>query len=258
MVTFTSVPYTGSNLIFNKWLKDNGIDSGDHDWEYVSRKQNNPSGPQADDSVVVAPILNSETDNPDIGLILSYRPPLSGKPSKGLHWEPIGGLTTDKEAGATTAETAVSETKDEGGFRIDKLETDSQLTGMASSGGMTDETHTIITGKCSIPESHNLTNPDKVALKLVKVRLKQAFTFLKEQSQKGYNVALTAVAAVFNALHDLKLMPDFETKNIQETELWSVLNKKADEQITKFQENGVARLRKKLGELSARVNELKA
>lgn len=247
----------GHNLELKKW-ETNDTNPGDHPWEYASRIQNNPHGPQADDSVIVAPILNSDSDNPDIGLILSYRPPLSGKPSKGLHWEPIGGLTTDKEAGATTAETAESETKDEGGFKIQKLETDSQLTGMASSGGMTDETHTVITGRCSIPKNHDLTNPDKVALKLVKVPLKQAFTFLKEQSQKGYNVALTAVAAVVNAMHDLKIMPDFETKDIKETELWSVLNKGPNEEVTQFQENGITRLRKKLEELSARANRLKA
>lgn len=247
--------HKGHNLELKKW-DNQGEHKGDHPWEYAARVQNNPHGPQADDSVIVAPVLNAETDNPDIGLILSYRPPLSDKPSKGLHWEPIGGLTTDKDAGATTAETAKSETKDEGGFKIEKLETDTQLTGMASSGGMTDETHTVITGKCSIPENHNLTNPDKVALKLVKVPLKQAFTFLKEQSQKGYNVALTAVAAVVNALHDLKLQPDFETKDIKETKLWSVLDKKPGEQITKFQENGISRLREKLEELSARAKKL--
>lgn len=249
-----------------RWEAGSGDEQrGDHDWEFATRKnETGQDKPNSDDSVVVAPIFyktkrrghskNSRRrsiNEPQIVFSLNFRPPLEGKPSKGLHWEVVGGLNKDQAASRTTPENSKKELKEETGLDLNNLLADKSFKGASSSAGMTDETHSISTALCKEPDNnHSPEKPDQVALKLVYIPLKDAFCFLKEQANKGYNVALTAIAATFNALCDLNVMPRFKRNSDKPLEVQEIWTADFAQVRTKFQEYGL----KKLQELKKNIS----
>ena len=177
-----------------------------------------------DDAVVVAPIIMINNE-PYLTLALHYRPPLAHKRSGGLHIEVCGGLTKDDEAKRTVAKTGTNEVLEEFGLKyVDKI-LGSKFKGTTASGGMTDESSSLFARIFKMPKNNyfdlNKIKKDTI-LKTFRVPLKNALNFLKEKSDQKFSVGLNTMGAVTNAMRALKVQPNYETTNIQATELWSM------------------------------------
>lgn len=207
-----------NNLQTGKHLELKSIDG----WEYASRKKSDKCEESKDDAVVVAPIYYSENNKePKIILNLCYRPPLQDKECKGLHWEVVGGLNNDNDAAKLSLfQNSAKELKEETGVEKSRAVSRKLFKQVASSAGMLDETSTFMTREIN-GKVHKFRNTDDVGLMMVSVPLKQAFNFLKDQAHKGRSVGMNTLVSVFNALSDLKVMPDFNATKFEPKVLWS-------------------------------------
>jgi hypothetical protein len=186
-------------------------------WEYCTRNLANDQKFR-DESIAVTPVYKQGADDYRVILELNKRPPLDEK-SKGLNWEIPAGITTDADATVQNSILAVGEREllEETGRNVKKF-VGKTLSHLSSSAGLTDETGSIATAICSRKPKQTI-EPDQVALALVSVPLKQAFQFLRRQSEKGMNVSSTALAGILKAFYDLKIQPDLKTDTAPEAKV---------------------------------------
>jgi hypothetical protein len=194
-----------------------------------------------DDAVVTAPIVYYGK-TPHIILTLHNRPPLNGKRSGGLHWELVGGLTNDKGAQSSVWQTSDTEVHQETGLDIvDGEIKDARFKRLANSAGLTDETTRCEVRICTLPEDgFDRKKLDEIKedtiMMAVAVPLKDAITFLHEQSEKDINVGLNTIAATTNAQRVLSIDSDHNNKNIEPKLLWDL--KKSKRIKTQIQKEG--------------------
>ena len=227
---------SGKHLELRQW-EPSKKDGGNNPWEYAKRLVKNAGFKDGDDeSALIAAVINPESERPEVILQLSNRP-IFKKPN----WEVIGGLNSDSDSDGNIEKTADKETEEEAGatvIRNKKLDT-IKYSGLSSSAGMTDETNTLKVREVQNLEKAPEDTGDPITLQIVKLPLEQASNFLLEQSQKGFHVAISCFAALYNAMKACNIQPDFEAKGIKATTIWDAKDSK---EPTEYQKRGLEKL----------------
>lgn len=165
-------------------LKSTKSKSG-NDWVYAHR-------PNAKDVVIIVPVINKEK----VLFIVEERPPLIAEGIAPRTIAVPAGLVGDERTGESIEDAIRAELLEEAGLRADRIEIKTRKA--ASSPGCVSETVTIAIAY--INEYKIISSPISdggVIVDRVLVDIKNIYSWLREQEEKGYALTAQTLASLF-------------------------------------------------------------